>query len=1040
MLVKQFGYFYLVAWIFVFGTVSFAHASTDRPSYIPPQGVIKALPDGKGKLKLAIVGFYAPHLNQDEIEAWQTLLSQDMEHRKGLADQYEFVDSREISEKLKDIKKKPITPLEIFDIKTKIDCDFMIFIQANAHYLGWTWTVRVYSGATGVAVLHGEVPYKEKDLQGIRNRLEAIIHKGLSAFNQYKKTEWMDGPPSKSLLPESLRRFDLLISNIKKKKYGNAIDELEWIWHNNIEFYKDIQTMPSIARLLKKESGNHFDTARIHFITANYSEALRFLEMKGKFKAQKYEYARREALLGEVKLKLNRTMEAEKHFNKALHSAWGISGMLKLQIKQEHWTTAQKLATQLSKKTGWEIEGTRQLWFVNQKIEDEIKERLANPTVDDLNQKKKNKKKKRRKPKLSPLEKAQIDTLKAAKKHAVALAEAGHFVRLKQTLLPLLATWFDIDLIRLVPISLLSLEETDKLKEILSSATITYKEKLFTIMEKVGRIYFHLENWDEFAKVAKATLDNPKHTKSWPMMVSWFFLNQNKNLAAAQSWVKKIPNCCNKEWIEAELNANLGNYNQAHRLIKRMKRQPGLDLEFNLLRAQWYRKDKKYKKAKASLQKASKDYPADIRILEESVLLGRAMRDTSLERDGQAKLMLIKGDVKEPELSEGHLLEEVYKNLIMPMPVIGRKGSDQILPLQKAMVIGGDYQYFSTSQQWLSKLFAYLERDPERIVTEISQALSSRYEIIEIPISRSELEKAILSQDTFVEKEFENLARAALADSIFIITTKKVRDRANGIVTLKPTLYMYNVYEHTMYETQAEVDLDFLEVYQFNQAYIAVPFLFVLIGIFGFLYINKYAKRLLNPLEHAWELTQGRHYVEAAQILFQSGYINDFNILMGHDHAKHARWKEAMESFFRGKDYLNAIQAFEMSDESEECINLAAEIYMANRQFDQALAMHRRIDNRIGMARVAEAMGDEVIAARILGQYYFEMNNMSAAIEQYKAAEDFERAGLVYYFIEDFSNAAQMFQLAGNHKFYKRAKEKAKKAKAKKKFDSDEIY
>ena len=1037
MRVKRIGFCTLMLWMFVFGGISFARIDDNRPSFIPPQGVIKALPNEDGKLKLAIVGFYAPHLSQDEIDAWQTLFIQDMSHREGLAGQYEFVSPDEVAKTLKELKKDPITPFDIFDVKNKISCDFMIFIQAHAHYLGWTWTVRVYSGATGVAILHEDVPYKEKDLQGIRNRFEATIHQGLSAFNNYQKQPWMEGPPSKSLLPEALLRFNELVKNVERKKYGNAIDELEWIWRNNEEFYSDIKEMSPVVRLLKKESGDHFDTARIHFITGNYSEALRFLEMKGRFNAFRHQKVRAEALQGEVKLKLNRTMEAEKHFQKALHTPWGLSGMLKLRIKQENWSEAQKLAERLSKNSGWEIEGTRQLWFVNQKIEEEVREHLANPTADDLKKKKKEKKK-RRKPKVSPLAKARIDTLKAAKQYAVALAQAGHFVRLKQMLLPLLVDWFDIDMIRLVPISLLSLEETDKLKEILSSATITYKEKLFTIMEKVGRIYFHLENWDEFAKVAKATQDNPKHTKTWPMMVAWFFLNQNKNLAAAQSWVKEIPGCCYKEWIEAELAASMGEYRQAHNLLRKMRRQPGSDLEFPLLDAQWYRKDKKYKKAAASLEKASKQYPADTRILEEYVLLGRAMRDTALERDAQAKLMLIKGDVKEPELSAGHLLEQVYKNLIMPMPIIGRKGTDRIIPLHKSMVIGGDYQDSSTSNRWLSNLFAYQERDPERIVTEMAQALSSRYEIIEIPISRQELEKAILSQDTFVEKEFENLARAALADSIFIITTQKVRDRANGTVTLKPTLYMYNVYEHMMYETRAEVELEFLEVYQFNQAYIAVPFVFMLIGIFGFLYVNKYAKRLLNPLEHAWELAQGRHYVEAAQILFQSGFINDFNIMMGHDHAKHARWKEAMESFFRGKDFINAIQAFEMSDEGEECVNLAAEIYMGNRQFDQAMAMHRRTDNRIGMARVAEAMGDDVVAARILGQYYFEMNNMSAAIEQYKAAEDFERAGLVYYFIEDFSNAAQMFQLAGNHKFYKRAKEKAKKAKAKKKFDSDQ--
>jgi len=967
--------------------------------FVSPQGTINLIENSSDKVKLSFVDFFTTRLDEKFTNGVIQVLEHDFMYRPGFQKNFDVLPHEELNDIVrKEFPNEKLTPFSAPKLKSFLDIDYLIFIDERLEDKTWFWNIRIYSARSGVFVTDAKVEYRDYHL---RWTLDDLIKTIKNIVNPDNSSELSSKATSEILLAESVRKFSDIKQDCEKANCLQNLDDFEWIQKYNPDFLESINRNDFYLNILYKEAKNPIDFARISFLANNPLQGSLKLELQ--LDKIRYSKKRMQALrlISRSAVETNRQSKAKES-----------SDMLISMSRYDETALFTR---------AWGFKQNKELPEAINILETILKRNPKNRKAAEL---------------LINCysirgNKEDEDNIRATKQIiSQELYNMGNMVESSLIFIELLDHNFNMKTLSKIAIPLLSANDRKSLATMLNQQALSMGVNEAEIYYQMAKLKLLEKEYVEANTVISGALQQFPKNKKLIELTIWDELTRKKGAIHAQRLLERLPSYNQHPFLKANILEKLGKYKQAENIWAKTIWPKGWFFESLIKQANLQFKQKNYKQALKSIEKAEKIYNSREELVKLKTDALKILQKNKLAEESQIEVWQLSGKTIKVHNLKDHLFFTSYKQLIAPHPIASFNGKKLKLP-EKTIILNATVPEKKDSLYFLK---SYIPKEKNRLINELKTVLLERYNLVDNSEQEAIFRKHLDVEDPGYKARYNKSDLLELmgklgTNSAFLVNYLETPILSESMLKVEVKLYYFDGISNSIYLTSAERTVPFFEVYKFNIYIAAIPaalFLILLVAFFHF-------SRMTKPLSFAQHLINNKSYAKAAQVLERFGYQQDHRRIIAHIFASKRNYLKAYENFVLGKDFDNAVIALKGCPDSGEINNTAAEMFLQLKEYDKAAHFYKRNKNLLGLAKVRSAQGHKQNAAKIMGQYYFENNNPMAAIEEFRKIGEYERAGLVLFYHRKYQEAAVMFRQSSNKEMYRKSLMRAgEKAAAKK--------
>ena len=959
-----------------------------------PPGTIELVPVKGQSPRVALVDFFTENRSANFSESVLQIIEHDLMFRTGYQGRYDVLNRDELKALIKkELKRNLTSPLDVHLLKRLLNVDYFVFLDERLHNRDWQWVLRVYNARSGAFVESATVPFTQYHLRWTLDRLLQHIDKILFGPVDRKVNQ---KAPKEVLLERSLLNLPRFNKACGNNRCLSMLNDFEWIRKNNPEFFISLMRNPLYFNSLHKEATRSVDFARIDFLEDNPMEvSVRLVTELNKTRSRKSRIRYLE-LIEKAMLEMERPGKA----NEFLVKLREIDPKNLLADYAQGWLAFTRKQYP---------EGAKYLRnYVKRRPEDIAALKIFIKTLLNSNQ-------------LEEVWKVKAELVKQTER-------IGNFLEANDLYLELLDHEFTMEILNKINIVLLSDMDRKRLATMLNQYGIVHDANEGDVFRKIADVTQFEGKMDEARRVINGALQIDPDNINLIEMSVWDSILRKGDFANAQGLLDQLPVKSRDPYMEALLFEKSKQYDKAINIWKRTKWKNGWKYESSIKIAALLHKLNKQDEALKAVQKSQNVYNGREDLFELLSTIYEKTGKRELAKHAKASAWQLAGRRMDFSKDKGHLFFADYLQLLMPFPLTGRDEAEHVSSVGKVIILDGTPLVEKEGlKKYLDYVSPYKKSHSGRLVREIKQVISQRYEIVENAGVEEQFRKRLNqtidgSKTRYTKEELLELASNLGADSAFIIHSDEFPEMDRDLLEISLHIYFYDGVSNEVFMTGFTRTFPFFKIYKFNRLLIAGPVLLLIILFLIYLKFARLTKFWRDPIMHANHLTAHKNYYRAAEILERHGYLEDHLMLLGHHYAYTNNHAKALETFVRARDFDNALIALKGCPDTDEVNNIAADFFFQQKNYEQAAQYYYRTKNLLGLKKIYESNGDAKKAGRIMGQYYFENNNPISAIEEYRKVGAYNEAGIVFFYYRKFKEALMMFRQAKNKDMYKKCK------------------
>ncbi len=962
--------------------------------FIPPGGMVELSSDSPQKITLAFLDFISPRRDRAELDGWVYLFAHDLQYR-GLGRGSHKLHALDFDEMRglfrKELGVSTVTPAQMMALADLLSTDYAVYIDERLTLDGWVWCVRVYNGRSGAYLARTDIPVIEEHWRWMADHVLHAIGSVLLPMGEALPES--GEAPAEALLLDSVKRFGRIVPACQKGQCLTVLDDLEWIGLNNREFSDSLQRDPVYLNMLMREADDPVSLARIGLWAGNAFDVLLRIEnlLKNtkdrKMRVRLLELAIEAAVAlgqGEKAEKLGLDLKAIDVANPLVNAALGVG----LQMR-ERCREAMPYLMRASGKTRLypqvldaqmvccrDQEQPEQLW--------KSKERLAD--------------------------------------YSFALE---NFPVTAPRYLELLDHDFQTKFLNRIPTRILSRYDRRNLSTLLNQKGAVHVKNDAEVFRRLAELMLLEKRYDEADRILRGALQVYPQNSALVLLAVREAIKTKEGVVRAQRLMEGLKEHDREPLLQLRLMKETGQNKAALDLIDQTDWPAGWADELVIIRAGFLMRAEKYSQAAERLERLKQAQPEREDV---AWMLADAYEQLGRDKDETAvrALAWLLGGKPLPEVGEERFANLDYAGLILPHPLVRSRGAGKLEAIGSVILLDGSGNVCLENDCKLKQLLRmYVPQEEGRTLHDVLELLKTRYTVVESEIAQTSFKERVFDESTQPFKRWSNqdlveFASTLNVEGLFILKTEDSLDLETETLEKRTQLFFFDATMNRGYATGNRHEIELFSVYRFNSLYMIVPLLVILIMLYLMWEFRRIMQHWGSPVLKAQYLIAHKNFRKAADVMERFGYTDDAANLRAHAQMNQGHSDEALELFMQSRDYENALVVLKYCSDSPAVQATAAELYFIRKDYERAEAYYRKTRNLIGIAKVNEALGRKEMAARVLGQYYFESANPMAAIEEYRKIEDYDSIGMVYFYYHKFKHAAVMFQQSGNDEMAKK--------------------